>query len=71
VAQRYGIADKVRKGPSQPPARAVGPEAETPQDLDYDTHPEVAAPQATPVVEVAKPARVTKAKTAMPDVDAL
>lgn len=61
VAQRYGIADKVRKGPSQP-SQSPAAGAQAPQ-----------AVQPAPVSEeaVAKPAKAAKAKTAMPDVDAL
>ncbi|MFO0500249.1 MAG: hypothetical protein ACK5YK_01025 [Pseudomonadota bacterium] len=59
VAQRYGIADKVRKGPAQTAPRekpAALPEA--------STEVKEAAP-------VAKPKRVAKPKDDMPDVDAL
>lgn len=66
VAQRYGIAEKVRKGPSQPQQ----PKAQSkPEDNSTETAAPVAeaAPEAAP-----RPKRVTKEKKAeMPDVDAL
>jgi hypothetical protein len=61
VAQRYGIADKVRKGPAQTAPRekaAPAPETEAP----------VMVAEAAPA---AKPKRVTKPKDDMPDVDAM
>ncbi|RYG61809.1 MAG: hypothetical protein EON60_02080 [Alphaproteobacteria bacterium] len=63
VAQRYGISDKVRKGPSQQPADAPA-QASAPVQ-------QAAAP--ADAAEAAKPARVAKPKAveavAMPDVD--
>jgi hypothetical protein len=60
VAQRYGIADKVRKGPAQtaPREKAAAPV-------------EAPALQAEAPAAPAKPKRVTKPKDDMPDVDAL
>ena len=63
VAQRYGIADKVRKGPSQHQGNHPA-EHETPQP-----QVEVAAAPAGEA-EAAKPKRVAKPKAAAPDVDA-
>lgn len=59
VAQRYGIADKVRKGPSTPMAAQPHDEAAM----------EAAEPQ--PAAAPEKPRRATKAKSSVPDVDAL
>lgn len=64
VAQRYGIAEKVRKGPKQP------------QDAEGESvsQPQEAAAQAAPVEEGAKPRpqRAVKPVTAeVPDVDIL
>lgn len=71
VAQRYGIADKVRKGPSVPQGVAPGQQYETPES----PLPPVAAPVAAAPEEAApaKAPRATKAKAAstMPDVDDL
>lgn len=70
VAQRYGIAEKVRKGPAQtapqpPKVTAVQPAA-APQLV-------AVASASAPVSEepAAKPKRVAKPKAEMPDVDAL
>ncbi len=74
VAQRYGVADKVRKGPAQIQAQ---PQAQ-PQ---AQAKPPVAAEQTAPIApeditavpqETPRPARTSKAKAAaaaMPDVD--
>ena len=62
VAQRYGIADKVRKGPSQPQNEA-GQQAARPT--------EVAVEEVAVVEEAPRAPRATKPKAAMPDVDAL
>jgi hypothetical protein len=59
VAQRYGIADKVRKGPSTP--MATQPQG--------DVVVETAGPAAAAPAE--KPKRVSKPKSSVPDVDAL
>lgn len=59
VAQRYGIADKVRKGPAQTPPREKPVEASAP----------IVEREETPIP--AKPKRVTKPKDDMPDVDAM
>ena len=65
VAQRYGIADKVRKGPSSSPRAEEG----MPDDMSAPL------PQAPVAVEEApRPARAAakpKVATAMPDVDDL
>lgn len=68
VAQRYGIADKVRKGPAQTPPRvpAANPVAAShaEQPVAMAMNPEELAP--------AKAKRPTRAKeAALPDVDAL
>ena len=70
VAQRYGIADKVRKGPAQTQGQGQnqGPSQAQPQPVAAAEAPaEMAAiPQETPT----RPARASKAKAAaMPDVD--
>ncbi len=66
VAQRYGIADKVRKGPAQtPPRNPASPAAQT---------METAAPfteSAPAVTETPKAKRTVRTKTELPDVDAL
>lgn len=61
VAQRYGIAEKVRKGPAQPGAPRH--EHETPQ-------PQVEIPSEAEG-EDKRPKRVAKPKVAAPDVDVL
>lgn len=63
VAQRYGIADKVRKGPSHHGGQQ---EHETPQP-----QVEIAAAPAPEAEADAKPKRAAKPKVAAPDVDAL
>ncbi len=68
VAQRYGVADKVRKGPSQGTSK---PEESFESPEAFAPAPVAAAPQ---VEEAARPARAPakpKAATAMPDVDDL
>lgn len=69
VAQRYGIAEKVRKGPAQTPPRPR-PEGESATSETRAMQPTQAAEPATeaPVKVVKKPARV---KTDLPEVDAL
>jgi hypothetical protein len=64
VAQRYGIADKVRKGP------AAAASAPRPAPTEAVQQPVVVAP-AVADEAVAKPKRVVKPKADMPDVDAL
>lgn len=61
VAQRYGIADKVRKGPTpgQPGAAAAA------------EHHEVESVEAPAPAEAPRAARAAKPKTTMPDVDIL
>jgi hypothetical protein len=69
VAQRYGIADKVRKGPSQ--TNGKPDDSHDAVDVFVQATPQAAAPQ---VEEAARPARAAakpKAATAMPDVDDL
>ena len=68
VAQRYGIADKVRKGPSTPQPQAQQAYAQ-PAAQVMEAMPEVEA--AHQQEAVAKPARPAAKKTTMPDVDAL
>lgn len=72
VAQRYGIADKVRKGPpqqqGQPRAERAEGQGSAPVG-DVITQP-MSAPEAAPAAEsAARPKRVSKAKAATPDVD--
>ncbi|MBI1308543.1 MAG: hypothetical protein GC129_01615 [Proteobacteria bacterium] len=67
VAQRYGIADKVRKGPSQQAPQQPRAEA---SPAPVDDQPD-AAPATMPEEGAAKPKRATKAKASLPDVDAL
>jgi hypothetical protein len=64
VAQRYGIADKVRKGPAQTPPRPKA-EGEAPAVS--------AAPPAEPAAEAPAKAvkKPTRLKTDLPEVDAL
>jgi hypothetical protein len=66
VAQRYGIADKVRKGPSTP--QQAGQSVPAAAQMDDMPTPEAIQPDTT----VAKPARApAKPKAAMPDVDVI
>lgn len=68
VAQRYGIADKVRKGPAQPQAGAPAQAAAT-EEVVHQVHAEAPAPVAAPAAEA--PRAAAKPKTTMPDVDDL
>lgn len=69
VAQRYGIADKVRKGPSQQQGQGQGqgqPQAEAePLATAAPVH-DIVQPE-----EAARPKRAAKPKATTPDVDAL
>jgi hypothetical protein len=66
VAQRYGIADKVRKGPSTP--QPAGQSVPAAAQMDEMPTPEAIQPDAA----AAKPARApAKPKAAMPDVDVI
>lgn len=66
VAQRYGVSDKVRKGPAQTAPR---PQAATAPQFEDMPEPMQSAPAAP--MEEAKPKRVAKPKVEMPEVDAL
>ncbi|RYG62146.1 MAG: hypothetical protein EON60_00955 [Alphaproteobacteria bacterium] len=72
VAQRYGISDKVRKGPAQPQADAPA-QAATQAPAPQAAAPVQQAAAPADAAEAAKPARVAKPKAveavAMPDVD--
>ncbi|MCA3243739.1 MAG: hypothetical protein INF43_00335 [Alphaproteobacteria bacterium] len=70
VAQRYGIAEKVRKGPAQTPPQQPKAVAAQPAAAPQ---PVAAVPAPAMVSEepAAKPKRVAKPKVEMPDVDAL
>lgn len=69
VAQRYGIADKVRKGPSTPQQPAAqSSSAPVAAQVDAMPAPETTAPEP---VATAKPRAAAKPKATMPDVDAL
>ncbi len=71
VAQRYGIADKVRKGPSL--SVKSGEEQSAASDSFTAAAPQAAAPVAvqSQAEESARPVAKPKAATAMPDVDDL
>lgn len=68
VAQRYGIADKVRKNPPQQQGQGQGGQQPQPQVTPVAAQP-APAPQPEEAEAAAKPKRVAKPKTAVPDVD--
>jgi hypothetical protein len=65
VAQRYGIAEKVRKNNTNRPENGA-------QKLIQEvTRPKIETPQEPEILETPKPKRVAKPKLDVPDVDAL
>jgi hypothetical protein len=69
VAQRYGIAEKVRKGPAQTPPQQ--PKAVAQEAPPVIARTSVAAAPVVEEVAPARPKRVAKPKADLPDVDAL
>jgi hypothetical protein len=74
VAQRYGIADKVRKGPSLPP-KPVASAGQAPALMQEVAAAVPATSEANPLSAeesaAAKPKRIAKPKADLPDVDVL
>jgi len=69
VAQRYGITEKVRKGPAQTPPQQ--PKAVAQEATPVVTRTPAAAASVVEEVAPARPKRVAKPKADLPDVDAL
>ena len=69
VAQRYGVADKVRKGPANPQPQAQQMDAQPAAAQQEPMQAPVAAAQPDAAAKPARPA--AKPKTEMPDVDIL